>query len=142
MVCAYTTLNQNIKKQSTSLTRVYSYIALPRGKRGVFVKETKGGPLVTRRTRRSILQYLHSGTSGVTNNKRLGSNIFNFIIGKHAVRKTKKQETCMKIAKERITLLAKVNDYKGTYSSLKFLRFKKASSGILVRRLSLRNLQN
>ena len=65
-------------------------MALPRGKRGVFVKETKGGPLVTRRTRRSILQYLHLGIKEVTNNKRLGSNIFNFIIGKHAVGKTKK----------------------------------------------------
>ena len=41
----------------------------------------------------------------------------------------------MRIAKERIKLLAKINDYKRTYSSLKFLRFKKASSGILVRRL-------
>ena len=48
----------------------------------------------------------------------------------------------MRIAKERIKLLAKINDYKRTYSSLKFLRFKKASSGILVRRLSLSNLQN
>ena len=100
------------------------------------------GPLVTRRTRRSILQYLHSGISVVTNNKRLGSNILNFIIGKHAVRKTKKYETCMRIAKGRITLLAKINDYKRTYSSPKILRFKKASSGILVRRLSLSSLQN
>ena len=41
----------------------------------------------------------------------------------------------MRIAKERIKLLAEINDYKRTYSSLKFLRFKKASSGILVRRL-------